>query len=162
MLTKIQDQDYIAVNHFLIFGNKLDAYLFAHANTTKSDNIRSLKNMSWQFFKQAHILRLLESEKQRFIDNMPVMLDRIGMKNPIDQNIIKKDKQNDNNIIETDKLDKEQAKKVLVKLINTNKTDAKTVSQAMQLLSKLEQWDKEKPTQNSNITLYELPKKLNT
>ena len=60
---------------------------------------------------------------------------------------------------EQTELNKDQAKKVLIKLINTNKTDAKTVSQAMQLLSKLEQWEKEKPTTNSNVILYELPKK---
>ena len=115
--------------------------------------------MSWQFFKQDHILRLLESESKRFIDNMPDFMDRIGMKNPIQEKQDPNYKQNTQMLENSDNLDKEQAKKVLVRLINTNKTDAKTVSQAMQLLSKLEQWEKEKPTDKSNITLYELPKK---
>lgn len=160
-MVSYQEIDYVAAKHFVMYGNKLDAYTFSRTGITTSTNKQSLKNMAWKYFAQDHIKRLVKIETQRFIDDIPVMFERLEVKDLMPAINNNNNKQPDFNPNELDKLDKEGAKKVLIKLINTNKTDAKTVSQAMQLLSKLEQWDKEKITQDSNIVFYELPKKVN-
>jgi len=161
-MTNYNNLDYVAVRYYLIFDNKVDAYIFSRTGVSQTDNMKSLKNMAWAYFKRPEIQKLIHIERERFIDNIPALLERFEVKNYIGQNDNKNNQPIDNNTDISEELNKEQAKKVLINLINTNKTDAKTVSQAMQLLSKLEQWEKEKTVTNSNITFYELPKKSST
>lgn len=140
--------------HFIMYGNKTQAFLFARGHITQGERI-NMPKIAGAYFGKESVQSVLNFEIENFKPGIYNVFDRVGMKNSSTENSTTLEGINEN----TDKLDKDQAKKVLVKLINTNKTDAKTVSQAMQLLSKLEQWDKEKKTENSNITFYELPKK---
>ena len=153
----IEPIDKAIIMHYVIYGNKTQAFLYGKGSTTKAERINYSKVASAYFAKE-NIKALLRVELQNVKDNLNSIADRVGAKNPIQQNTFDSEGMND----ESTELNKEQAKQVLIKLINTNKTDAKTVSQAMQLLSKLEQWEKEKTVTSSNITLYELPKKSST
>ena len=152
------DSDILAVLHYIRHGNMKEAYRISRENGYKGTN-KSLSVLSSRFFNTEKIQALFNIEIQKYTNDIDKIFDRIGMKNPKLDNSIQKPKQSHENVEKIEKLDKEQAKKVLIKLINTNKTDAKTVKDAMTLLAKLEAWDKEKPTENSNITFYELPTK---
>lgn len=155
------DNDKAAVLHYIMHGSITQAYKFSRMGETEIKKT-SLYNTANRYFNSDKIKVLFNLESERFKENINSVCERVGMKNPISENQSPNNTQTDFDSSELDKLDKEQAKKVLVRLINANKTDAKTVSQAMQLLSKLEQWEKEKTTDKSNIVLYELPKKSST
>ena len=146
------DQDRAAVLHFILHGNKNQAYKFSRMGqyTGKSNNLYNISN---RFFNSDKIKVLLNIEIERFKNNVDEIFDRLGMKKEEDQNNKKQNK-----IIDIDeKLDKTKAIAILVDLINSNKTDAKTIKDAMTLLSRLEQWDKEKPDVQSNVIQYQIP-----
>jgi len=158
-MTKYTDVDYIAVKHYLLFDNKLDAYLFSRANITKSDNMQSLKNMCWSYFKQDRILKLIDTERERLIDNIPDLLNRLGMKKPESQKTPNSNKQSLEDLEKLAEIDKSKAILILESTINANPGDSKTIKELMPLLTKLKSWDKEKITDNSNVYRYELPNK---
>lgn len=150
------DIDYVAVKHLVMYSNKMDAYKFSRTGISTSENKQSLKNMAWKYFAQDHIKRLYEIEKQRFIDNLPVMLNKLGVKNPEHE---KSPKNNIQSPIlpENSQISRDDLINIIGQRLSKSADDT-TIKALAPLLAKLESWDKEQAQTDHNIHIYELPK----
>jgi len=144
----------LAVQYYLIYFDKQRAYsIFRGKDNPLTPDM--LVRQSAKFFGSDKIKLLLEVEKQNILNiltkcsNVYEMNTETGKKSPDSDKILE----------QTGNLDRDSAISIIENVINNNRSDSKTIKDLMPRLIELKQWNKEKTTENSNIVIYELPKK---
>lgn len=146
--------DIIAVNHFLFWNNKTEAYKLTRLQDQTSANQKSLRTMAGTYFNSERIKLLLNIEREKFIARLFNLIELYELKIPTSQDIIASDI---SRLDELNDISKEQAIKIITKALLNAKTDPKTIKDLIPNLMRLNSWDKETDQDSSNIVTYHLP-----
>lgn len=145
-----------AVQHFLIYGSKKEAYRFAKMTQNEHPNETTLNTNASRYFNSAKIKLLLTTETEGFKFRLRDLFVKYGVKNSV---VSDTNNFGIENLDQLETIDKSEAIRIIETLINQNRGNSKVTKELIPHLMKLKDWQSEKNINASNITLYELPKR---
>ena len=146
-----RDTDIVTIQHYLIYNDRTKAFIFGRGGKGKASNY-SLMQMTSKYFNRQEIKDLLEIQMKNIVPFIEELVQRYHLK--------KAKEDNKYNLQDLDHINKDDAIRLITKLIQDNQNDAKTISPLIMKLAELNLWLKAKPDEKkANITYYKLPYK---
>jgi len=143
--------DINAVNHYLFWGIKKEAYLLSRNELNKNRTQKQIIDAAYHYFNSEKIQTLLTLESKKFKERLIALAVEHELKNF--------DGLNNNKIDLADHkdIDKDEAIRMIERILRNNPNDKVIAKDLIPKLSELKDWKKETISTKSNVLLYELP-----